>query len=67
MKAAGGADGQAALANSILAAVRDCAPLPFTAALGAAIAGQILAIRFVGRPHTTSAEAQTAIRIQENT
>ncbi len=41
--------------ESFLAAIKACTPLPFTPALGAAIAGRILAIRirslpFTGRP-----------------
>lgn len=47
MKAAGGADGEAALANSIFAALAACSPLRFTPSLGAAIAGRIFLIRFV--------------------
>ncbi len=35
---------------SILAAVRDCTPLPFTPSLGAAIAGRMFAIRFRSLP-----------------
>ncbi len=47
MKAAGGADGEAALATSLIRAVASCAPLRFTPALGEAIAGRVLLIRFV--------------------
>ncbi len=47
IKASGGADGQAELANSIMAAVAACSPLRFTPSLGAAIAGRIFLIRFV--------------------
>ncbi len=43
-----GADGEPALVNSILVALHGCTPLRFSAALGAAIAGRVLAIRFVG-------------------
>jgi hypothetical protein len=43
----------AALAHSMLAAVRDCAPLHFSAQLGSAIAGQVLDIRFIGRGRAT--------------
>ncbi len=38
------------IANSILAAIKACTPLPFTAALGAAIAGRMFAIRFNSLP-----------------
>ena len=34
------------IANSVLAAIKACTPLPFTPSLGAAIAGRIFAIRF---------------------
>jgi len=37
---------------SILAAVKACTPLNFTPSLGAAIAGQIFAIRFMSLPVT---------------
>lgn len=47
MKASGGPDGQAVLANSIFAAIAACSPLRFTPALGAAIAGRVFLIRFV--------------------
>ena len=45
-------------AASVLAAIRACTPLPFTASLGAAIAGRILAIHIrslplSGRPRLT--------------
>ena len=46
-KASGGADGEAALANSIFAAIEACSPLQFTPSLGAAIAGRTFLIRFV--------------------
>ena len=46
-KASGGADGEAALANSIFAAIEACSPLRFTPSLGAAIAGRTFLIRFV--------------------
>jgi hypothetical protein len=49
-------DGQAddaALADSMIAAIRDCTPLNFSARLGAAIAGQVLNIRFIGRSRAT--------------
>jgi hypothetical protein len=40
------------VAASILAAVKACTPLNFTPSLGAAIAGQIFAIRFLSLPVT---------------
>ncbi len=40
------------VAASILAAVKACTPLKFTPSLGAAIAGQIFAIRFMSLPVT---------------
>ena len=49
---AGQAD-DAALARSMMAAIRDCTPLNFSARLGSAIAGQVLAIRFIGRSRAT--------------
>ena len=48
IKAAGGTDGEAALATSIYAAaIAACSPLRFTPSLGAAIAGRTFLIRFV--------------------
>jgi hypothetical protein len=38
------------IVDSVLAAVKACTPLPFTPALGAAIAGRMLAIRFRSLP-----------------
>ena len=49
----GRAADDAALADSMMSAIRDCTPLHFSARLGAAIAGQVLAIRFVGRSRAT--------------
>jgi hypothetical protein len=49
----GGRAGDAALANSMMAAIRDCTPLHFSARLGSAIAGQVLAIRFIGPNRAT--------------
>jgi hypothetical protein len=43
----------AALAHSMVTAVRDCTPLHFSARLGSAIAGQVLDIRFIGRSRAT--------------
>ena len=47
VKAVGGADGEAALANSIFEAIQDCGPLRFTPALGAVVAGRLFLIRFI--------------------
>ncbi len=55
VKAVGGADGEAALANSIFAAVQACSPLRFTPGLGAAIAGRTFVIRFVAPRQTRRA------------
>ncbi|HEY5203406.1 MAG TPA: hypothetical protein VIJ63_02245 [Roseiarcus sp.] len=49
----GGAGDDSGLAQSMLAAVRHCTPLHFSARLGSAIAGQVLDIRFVGRSRAT--------------
>lgn len=38
------------VANSVVAAIKACTPLPFTPSLGAAIAGRVLAIRFNSLP-----------------
>jgi hypothetical protein len=43
----------AALAHSMVTAVRDCTPLHFSARLGSAIAGQVLDIWFIGRSRAT--------------
>ena len=40
------------IANSVIAAIKACTPLPFTPALGAAIAGRIFAIRLSSLPMT---------------
>jgi hypothetical protein len=37
----------------MLAAIRECTPLHFSARLGSAIAGQVLDIRFIGRDRAT--------------
>ncbi len=55
MKAAGGPDGQADLANSLFAALKTCTPLRFTPSLGAAIAGRVFLIRFVAPRRTRGA------------
>jgi hypothetical protein len=53
VQSSGGRADDAALANSMLAAIRECTPLPFSARLGSAIAGQVLDIRFIGRSRAT--------------
>ena len=52
-RSSGGAADDSGLAQSMLAAVRDCTPLHFSARLGSAIAGQVLDVRFVGRNRAT--------------
>jgi hypothetical protein len=52
-QSSGGRADDAALATSMLAAIRGCTPLHFSARLGAAIAGQVLDIRFIGRNRAT--------------
>ena len=53
VRSSGGPADDAALARSMMAAIRDCTPLNFSARLGSAIAGQVLAIRFIGRSRAT--------------
>jgi hypothetical protein len=53
VRSSSGRADDAALAESMLAAIRDCTPLNFSARLGAAIAGQVLDIRFIGRSRAT--------------
>jgi hypothetical protein len=53
VQSSGGRADDAALADSMKAAIRDCTPLHFSARLGSAIAGQVLDIRFIGRTHAT--------------
>jgi hypothetical protein len=53
VRSSGGRADDAALADSMMAAIRDCTPLRFSARLGAAIAGHVLAIRFLGRSRAT--------------
>jgi hypothetical protein len=53
VQSSGGRADDAALANSMMTAIRDCAPLHFSARLGSAIAGVVLAIRFVGPNRAT--------------
>jgi hypothetical protein len=52
-RSSGGRADDAALADSMLAAIRDCTPLNFSARLGSAIAGQVLNIRFIGPRRAT--------------
>jgi hypothetical protein len=52
-RSSGGPADDSGLANSMLAAIRDCTPLHFSARLGSAIAGQVLDIRFIGRNRAT--------------
>ena len=53
VQSGGGRADDAALADSMKAAIRDCTPLHFSARLGSAIAGQVLDIRFIGRNRAT--------------
>jgi hypothetical protein len=53
VRSSGGPTDDAALARSMMAAISDCTPLNFSARLGAAIAGQVLNIRFIGRSRAT--------------
>jgi hypothetical protein len=53
VKSSGGRADDAALANSMVAAIRDCTPLHFSDRLGSAIAGVVLAIRFIGPNRAT--------------
>jgi hypothetical protein len=53
VQSSGGRADDAALADSMLAAIRDCTPLHFSARLGSAIAGQVLNIRFIGPSRAT--------------
>jgi hypothetical protein len=52
-RSSGGAADDTRLAQSMRAAIRECTPLHFSAQLGAAIAGQVLDIRFIGRSRAT--------------
>ena len=47
---------RADIAASVNAAVAACTPLPFTAALGSAIAGRMIVIRFIANPATPPKE-----------
>ncbi len=53
VQSSGGRADDAALAESMKAAIRDCTPLHFSVRLGSAIAGQVLDIRFIGRSRAT--------------
>jgi hypothetical protein len=53
VQSSGGRADDAALANSMIAAIRECTPLHFSARLGSAIAGVVLAIRFIGPNRAT--------------
>jgi len=53
VQSSGGRADDAALADSMKAAIRDCTPLHFSARLGSAIAGQVLDIRFIGPTRAT--------------
>lgn len=53
VRSSGGPADDTALADSMLAAIRDCTPLNFSVRLGSAIAGQVLDIRFIGRNRAT--------------
>jgi hypothetical protein len=52
-RSSGGRADDPALASSMMAAIRDCTPLHFSARLGSAIAGQVLDIRFIGPTRAT--------------
>jgi len=52
-QSSGGRADDSVLANSMIAAIRDCTPLHFSARIGSAIAGQVLDIRFIGRKRAT--------------
>jgi hypothetical protein len=52
-RSSGGPADDAALAQSMVMAIRECTPLHFSAQLGSAIAGQVLDIRFIGRSRAT--------------
>jgi hypothetical protein len=52
-QSSGGRADDAPLADSMMAAIRDCTPLHFSVRLGSAIAGVVLAIRFVGPNRAT--------------
>jgi hypothetical protein len=53
VQSSGGRADDAALVDSMKAAIRACTPLHFSARLGSAIAGQVLDIRFIGPTRAT--------------
>jgi hypothetical protein len=53
VQSSGGPADDAALADSMKAAIHDCTPFNFSARLGSAIAGRVLAIRFIGPRRAT--------------
>jgi hypothetical protein len=53
VQSSGGPADDVALAHSMMAAIRDCTPMRFLARLDAAIAGRVLAIRFIGPRRAT--------------
>lgn len=53
VRSSGGRVDDPALADSMLEAIRACAPLHFSDRLGSAIAGQVLDIRFIGPSRAT--------------
>jgi hypothetical protein len=48
VRSSGNPEDDGALAHSMMEAIRDCTPLHFSTRLGSAIAGRVLAIRFIG-------------------
>ena len=56
IKASGGPDGQAAVANALLDAMRLCTPLRFTSSMGGSIAGRVLLIRLIAPRRERRAE-----------
>jgi hypothetical protein len=53
VRSSGGRQDDAALAHSMVTAIRDCTPLRFSSQLGSAIAGHVLYIRLVGPSRAT--------------
>jgi hypothetical protein len=53
VQSSGGKTDDDALTDSMITAIRECTPLHFSARLGSAIAGVVLAIRFVGPNRAT--------------
>jgi hypothetical protein len=52
-RSSGGSADDGALAESMVEAIRDCTPLHFSTRLSSAIAGRVLAIRFIGPNRAT--------------